>query len=331
MDRFQRLYQLLRLLDNRRTPIPIRQLVDNLECSERTVKRAIEDARTILHAPVVYDREHNGYQLAVRTSESRELPGLWFNSSELYALLVCDQLLRKIRPSILAKYIAPLRDRINELMNVTHCNPQTEMEIARRVRILQSTPREIELEQFRRIVTALLERRRIRVFYHGRARDATTERVISPQRLIYYRDNWYLDGWCHLRRALRSFSIERLHVVETKDDAAKDLDEPILDEHYAASYGIFSGHPRHRAVLRFSPAASRWVADEQWHPEQESRVLPDGSTELTLPYSDSRELIMDILRFGPEVRVMAPRSLKTAIMGKLHEALGNYHISPRDK
>lgn len=50
----------------------------------------------------------------------------------------------------------------------------------------------------------------MRIRYHSRSKDERTERVVSPQRLIYYRDNWYLDAWDHLREALRSFSIDRI-------------------------------------------------------------------------------------------------------------------------
>ena len=51
-------------------------------------------------------------------------------------------------------------------------------------------------------VAGALMRRRLAIAYHGRERDATTVRKVSPQRLTHYRDNWYLDAWCHSRRGL---------------------------------------------------------------------------------------------------------------------------------
>ena len=44
-----------------------------------------------------------------------------------------------------------------------------------------------------------------------------------------------------------------------------------------------------------------WVANEQWHPEQRGETLEDGSFILEVPYSDDRELVMDIMKYGPDV------------------------------
>lgn len=60
-------------------------------------------------------------------------------------------------------------------------------------------------------------------------------------------------------------------------------------------------------VLRFSPDRASWVADERWHPQQVGRFQIDGSYELEVPCRDSRELVMDILRHGPDVEVSHPK------------------------
>ena len=83
-----------------------------------------------------------------------------------------------------------------------------------------------------------------------------------------------------------------------------------LDAHYATSYGIFSGKPKAKAILRFTPERARWVRTEGWHRDQIGEVLPDGGFRLTVPYADERELLMDILRHGSQVIVEAPAALK---------------------
>ena len=54
-------------------------------------------------------------------------------------------------------------------------------DIVRRVRILQMAARPTDLEQFRRFAFSLLQRKRVRLLYHGRERDTISERMISPQ------------------------------------------------------------------------------------------------------------------------------------------------------
>ena len=321
MDKFDRVYELHNLLSRRRRPVSLGVIQDSLECSASTARRALHLLRDQLGAPLAYDRERNGWYYDVTGNERYELPGLWFSPDELYALLVSHQLLAHLQPGLLSRYIEPVRARIERLLERRGLRTS---DPGQRIRILQMAARPTNLQHFRRIATALLQRKRVLVLYHGRERDQTTERIVSPQRLVYYRSNWYLDAWCHLREGFRHFSLDRLHPVEILEEAADEFDPEELDEHFAEAYGIFAGKPRHTAVLRFSPHAARWVADEQWHPRQQGKVLADGGYELRVPYSDPRELVMDILKYGAEVKVLAPKRLQEQVRQRLQAALVQY-------
>jgi predicted DNA-binding transcriptional regulator YafY len=102
-------------------------------------------------------------------------------------------------------------------------------------------------------------------------------------------------------------AIETATVLELP---AQEIADAELDRVLAAGYGIFSGEVRKQATLRFSRERARWVACEVWHAEQRGTFDARGRYCLELPYSDDRELIMDILRHGPEVEVLAPRELR---------------------
>ena len=138
------------------------------------------------------------------------------------------------------------------------------------------------------------------------------------------RDNWYLDAWCHQRNGLRSFAVERLREAKPLDLDAKNIAEEELDAHFASSYGIFAGKPKHTAVLRFTPERARWVAEEQWHPQQQGRILDDGSYELRIPYADPRELVMDVLKHGAEVKIIEPETLRLLVQQQLQQAWRQY-------
>ena len=321
MSRLNRILELHQLLSARRQPVALADICQVLECSDSTARRTLQYLRDQCDAPLEYDRERNGWRYSVRAGSRQPMPGIWFSPEELYALLVSHQLLTDLQPGLLSQHIDPVRDKVEQLLEhhgVGH------PEVARRIRILQIASRPTNLKHFRKLATALLQRQRVSVLYHGRERDVTTERVISPQRLVYYRSNWYLDAWCHLRRDLRHFSMDRLHPVAVLDEPAREISDNTLNKHYASAYGIFAGEPRHKAVLHFTPSAARWVADEQWHPEQEGKVLKDGSFQLKVPYSDDRELIMDILKYGPDVEVLRPKKLREAVAERLQAAGRQY-------
>ena len=317
MDRFHRYYRLHRILSSRRLPVPRAALKRELECSRASVMRVIEELRNY-GAPVEYLREANGYRYT--PGKAFELPGIWFSPSELEALFVAEHLLEHAEPGLLAETLAPLKQKLGAIFEQEHLGRG---ELIRRVRILRMAGRGTG-KYFNLIADALTRRRRVYLTYRSRSRDETTEREVSPQRLVRYRDNWYLDAWCHLRKGLRSFAVERIHDAQSRTRPAINVAKRKLDEHFTTAYGIFAGIPGQTAVLRFSPECARWVADEGWHAKQEGCFLPDGGYELKIPYGDPRELVMDILKHGPDVEVLAPPALRKLLRERLELALARY-------
>jgi len=321
VDKFDRIYELHNILRNRRTPISRPDLMERLECSEPTVFRLIRLLKDRLNAPIEWHEEPGGYYYR-RDAEGGtwELPGLWFNAKELQALVVFDRLFESLEPGLLGEHLAPLSRRVAELLQHKRLGLA---EAARRIRVLGMAARDTG-EWFHLVASATLQRRKLRLSYRSRSRDQTTERAVSPQRLVHYRDNWFLDGYCHLRKGLRTFSVDRIESAREIEEAADSVPDGELDEYFASSYGIFSGKANKTAVLRFSRERARWIADERWHPQQAGQYLTDGSYELRIPYRDGRELVMDILRHGPEVEVVSPESLREEVRGQLEAALARY-------
>ncbi len=323
MDLFDRIYRLDQVLRRARYAVPRAALQEKLECSAATVKRIINEMRLYLGAPIEYDRTYRGYRYLPTADGPYELPGLWFNASELYALLTAQQLLANAQPGLLDASLAPLRERIERILQSRHLGKS---EIARRIRILRMGARRLEPAHFQAVAGAVLQRKRLRLVYHGRTRDRTSEREISPQRLVHYRDNWYLDAWDHGKRALRSFAVDRIKRARTSARPVREIPDTRLDGHFAGAYGIFAGKPKHKAVLRFTPERARWVADERWHPAQEGRRCADGRYELRIPYADPRELVMDILKYGADVEVLAPAGLRRMVAAQLRAAVARYGV-----
>ncbi len=317
MERFHRYYRLHQLLSARRLPVSRAVIERELECSRATVNRIIDDLRGY-GAPIEYLRDQNGYRYT--PGVAFELPGIWFNASELYALLAAQKLLSQAEPGLLDETLAPLKRKIDRILQAEHLGGG---EITQRVRILRMAGRGAG-PCFNAAAAALLQRKRVKIEYHGRTSGEVTHREISPQRLVHYRDNWYLDAWCHLRKGLRSFALEQIKQAKLSTRTALNIPEAKLDEHFATAYGIFGGTPTQTAVLRFTPERARWVADEQWHPRQAGRFLEDGRYELQVPYSDPRELLMDILKFGADVEVVAPDELRVSVAAELEAASGKY-------
>jgi predicted DNA-binding transcriptional regulator YafY len=323
MDRYERILSLHRILKSARYPVPLARLLDELSCSRATAYRDIAFLRDALGAPIESDGDNAAYHYAADEGERFELPGLWLTSEELQALLALNELVGRTGPGVLSSALAPFRARIDRLLS-NQADGAAKRFPLERIRVIGYGTRKVDEATFRHVASAVLERRRLKFHYRARSTDQPTERTVSPQRLSHYRDNWYLDAFDHGRSALRSFALDRIKQAQLQDQPADDHDEAELNKHLASSYGIFSGPPKAWATLRFSPHTARWVADEHWHSQQQGTWLTDGRYELKLPYSNSKELLMDVLKYGPDVEVVAPVSLREEMKILLQLALGAY-------
>ena len=323
MERTERFYKIQNLLRSRHF-VSMQDFMSELGVSRATFKRDLEYLRDRMCAPIVYDRDQKayGFDPAVADSTLWQLPGLWFSADELQALLTMDRLLGDLQPGVLSELIAPLRKRLRGLLESGEHSAE---DIARRIKILSMGSRRVAPAHFRTIATAVLTRKRLRLRHQRRQDGEVIDREVSPQRLVHYRDNWYLDAWCHKRQALRTFgldAIETAMVVPDKD--VKEISEDTLERHYASGYGIFAGSATRDAVLQFGASSARWVSRETWHPEQIGTPQLDGTYLLQFPYSQEPELVMDILKYGADVQVLAPESLRNAVAEKLRAAAKLY-------
>jgi predicted DNA-binding transcriptional regulator YafY len=116
---------------------------------------------------------------------------------------------------------------------------------------------------------------------------------------------------------LRSFSIDAIKALEISGETALEVDAAELNRELESGYGIFSGAETREAVLRFSPEIARWISRETWHPQQDSDYDENGYYILRVPYSQDTELVMDILKYGGEVEVMAPVELRTRVKQRI--------------
>jgi predicted DNA-binding transcriptional regulator YafY len=316
-----RLYKIQRWLEGARC-VPRELMQRELEVSASTLKRDIAKLRDQYNAPVEWDAERGGWYLdrgQPNVGPQFELPGLWFSAEEIHALLTMQHLLAHLDAGgLLGPHIEPLMKRLHQLLG-TGAPPKAD--VARRIRVQTVGARRVHLPHFQALGSALLRRQRLVIRHRSRSRDDSTEREVSPQRLVHYRDNWYLDAWCHWRQALRSFSVDAIEQVRVLDRACIDIADGELDEVLGSGYGIFAGREVQWAGLRFTPERSRWVAAETWHPKQRGRFDAEGRWLLELPYADPRELVMDVLRHVPEVEVLWPEELAAEVRAKLVDGL----------
>jgi predicted DNA-binding transcriptional regulator YafY len=322
MAKTARVYKIEMLIRNR-GHVSFQALLDELEVSPATLKRDLDYLRDQLGAPIEYDRFLNGYSFgADYRGEKHELPGLWFSEPELYSLLMAHQLLSELdAEGVISRHLQPLLERIHQMLGNSEVDAK---ELLKRVKIISPAKRPVPTQFFELVAEALLKRSKLRIRYLTRGRGKVSERELSPQRLVHYRNTWYLDAWCHTREKLLRFALDAIEAANTLDGRAKQFSLKQLEAEMDGGYGIYAGAKQQSATLLFEAQAAQWVSREQWHADQVGRWLDDGRFELKLPYASDTEIIMDILRHGDDVQVLQPAALRAAVLERLQSAVKKY-------
>jgi len=149
----------------------------------------------------------------------------------------------------------------------------------------------------------------VKMKYQGGTRTETTERLVDPYALVHRSGWWYFVGYCHLRRAMRTFRLDRvLDLGLTGDpfDPPKDFDiHAYLEE-------TFAEQPIVQTRLRFAPEAAHIVHANlaTWESHHEDL---DGSFEVTLSAPDLPWLASMVLSFSTWVTVLEPPELRDLV------------------
>ena len=320
MGRTERLFRITSLLREAKK-IRFAEMLDRLDVSPATLKRDLKYLRETLGTPINYDAFERAYQMDTSGHRGkREIPGFWFDESELLALAFACRLLEELDPH---QQLAPKLRLVLERLTASLPKDAWQGDWMDRIRLFMPGRREVSSQIFDSVAAAVLQRRRLKIRYFTRSRAVHSEREVSPQRLIFQKA-WYVDAHCHKVNGLRRFSLDAIESASVLDTSTLDINLSKLEQMFDGTYGAFAGEPTRWATLLFSPVAARWVALETWHPMQRSRTMADGRLELLVPYRETTELVMDVLRHGDQVEVVGDDDLVRAIRQRVRALSQRY-------
>ena len=319
MDPQARIVRLHDILSGRTAPIQSAALQEALGCSRTTLQRMLTRLRDELHAPVMHVAEQ-GYCYDV-SGRSYELPGMWLDADELASLMMVDALLARLEPGVLQSQARLLRAQIEVLLGQAVVDET--VDAARlRDRLQIVTPRLLAQrpEIFATVCEATLHGHRLSFSDYARKSGEPPTRQVSPQRLLYFHENWFLQAWCHDVETPHVFALARLHHLKLVAGEVHSDDSHMLE------HGRLPGTTpkRHLARLRFTPSAGASVAGEFWHSEQHGQFATDGSYELNVPYTQVQDILGQILKHGAAVVVESPKPLRKAVVKALDRASARY-------
>jgi predicted DNA-binding transcriptional regulator YafY len=265
----------------------------------------------------------NGYYRLVQDNQDDDeiKSPMSLHDDELMALFAIKHILSGMTSDLLRELFAPLQKRFTSLLDTMVKDPDT---WESRIRILDVHFRTIEKGTFTLLIMAIA-RKRVITFVYTDSAGSASNRIVSPQQLARYKDNWYLDAWCHSANEPRIFSLDMIKDIHYKNSTYYNIDSDSLRDVYATSYGIFSGKPTALAVINFTGKAARYVKREQWHPQQQFSDIDTTTVQLRIPFYNPTELISMILYWGSEAEVIGPQPLRDEIATITKNMMEKYH------
>jgi predicted DNA-binding transcriptional regulator YafY len=300
-----------------------KDLAETFETSKRTIYR---DMLALGEAGVpIVSIPGRGYSLV----EGYFLPPLSFSADEATILLlgadvmaqnfdapyqsVAHSASRKILgvlPDAQREAVESLRERL-EFVSGAGARPDTAQ----------------QLDKLQLLRGAIVESRRIRFDYHtrfgaaassGAASGAATPRLVDPYGLAHVGGAWHLTGYCHTRRSLRTFRLERIEDLRALPDTFERPANVRLGRRRVEETSQLTV----RAL--FAPEVTRWVRESPSYFTLAMDDTPAGLL-LTLAVRDLSEITQWLLSWGRHVRILEPDTLRqrlaaeAAAMLRAHE------------
>lgn len=156
---------------------------------------------------------------------------------------------------------------------------------------------------------AARSRTRCRLLYLKPNDRHAEEREVDPYSLVYGSGRWYVIGYCHLRKAIRAFRVDRIlraSLLESDYAAPEDFDPTA----YVSDGRVFRSESEGDVLVRYSAAVAPWVCEHGPIEEME-----DGRVAVRFTTADPGWVVRHVLSYGPEAEVVEPPGVRDMVVG----------------
>jgi predicted DNA-binding transcriptional regulator YafY len=295
------------------------RLAAELEVSSKSVHRDLEFMRDRLGLPLEYDSSRRGYWY---TEPVSGFPTLQITEGELFALLVAERALQQYRGTNFERPLASAFKKLAASLPDTVSLNLADWEET--ISFRTSAEPILDLSRFDLLAKATAQRRQVQLEYRKAGHRDVELRVVDPYHLANINGEWFLFGYCHLRKDVRTFAPARIHQVKLTGKRFSRGRRFSLTQRLRDSFGVIAGSGEHEVVVRFAEVVADYLREKRWHPSQTLRELPDGQVELQFRLSSLTEVQRWILSWGGRARVVSPPELVESIRREVDQLLEVY-------
>jgi predicted DNA-binding transcriptional regulator YafY len=285
----------------------------------RTIRRDLESLELLF--PILCERV-DGQTRWRFTDGYRNLPALSFSPSELMALIFSRDLLKPLEGTEIKMSLDAAFNKAAAILPPEGMEHVRQMQRYFSVSLGPHKNYRDHRKTIEQLSRALAQKRSVQMRYYSASRDATGRREVDPYRLWYASGALYLVGYCHQRRDVRLFAVDRIRSLTITDHPWQMPLGFDLDSYVQEALVVMRGKPLEVELL-FDRQTTAWAKDRLWHPSQQLKQLKGGRLQMKLRVADTRELLGWILSFGAGVQVISPLSLREKVKEEARKLLAS--------
>ncbi|MDP2604908.1 MAG: WYL domain-containing protein [Deltaproteobacteria bacterium] len=315
-----RAIKLLSLIERNANGLRVTDMAEQLGATPRAIYR---DLGVLEKLPVQLYTDKNGKESYWKIDpDFRNRLSIPFTLSELLSLYFAQDSIRPLDGTV-------LHDSLQALFEKVWANlpkPLFKEMVGLRGSFLSGIPAQKDYGVYREFIKVIQEaiegRRVLQLLYHPRDR-SPAERKVNPYAVHLRNGTFYLIGYCHLRKAVRTFVVDRMQKIKMTEESFPAQLGFSLESYLRHSFGMFR-EDLVRVKVRFDKSLTRYLLERCWHPSQKNKKLKDGSLELGFEVAGIKEIKTWILGFGSLAKVLEPGSLVKEVKDDLTRSLRFY-------
>lgn len=307
--KFDRIVAILIQLQSKKI-VKAHELAERFEVSLRTIYR---DIRTLEASGVpIYSEAGIGYSLM----DGYRLPPVMFTREEASSFIAAEKLMQKFTDASLGSHYASAMYKLKAVLQGSDKDWVSTIESNVLMQNSGMTINEKAPNTLAFLFKSIADKTQIILGYEAIEADGITERTIEPVGVFHDHNNWYVLGYCHLRKDYRQFRTDRIHAI-------KNTIIPFAIEHQPLEFYLQREQQQittTKVVILVSKKIAKYIAEDKKRHGFVSEKAIGNDVEMTFMCGNVVEYFPRwFLMFGDYATILEPESLKIRVLGLIEK------------
>jgi predicted DNA-binding transcriptional regulator YafY len=320
-DQLARQWKIINTLINSKIGKSAADMADEIDCHPRTLYRDLEALQSA-GFPIYTDRVDGKNLWSLLDTVKHHIP-VPFTLPELMSLYFSTDMLKVFKDTVFYDSLESLSQKINTTLPPQSLQYVKNLEQTLQIGIKPYKDYSRFKEIINRINDACTNRKSIEMVYYTMSRRKESKRKVDPYRIWFFNGTFFLIGFCHLRKEVRIFTLDRIKLLHQTKDHFNIPETFKFEEFIGCSFGVFQGEPSYVKVW-FSADVAGYIKEKTWHKSQRIETLEDGSILFEAEVAGTDEIKFWIMSWGSNAEVVEPESLREEIQAELETMLKKY-------